>query len=48
MTKDTLMMLVYAFFVATVTLFYVGYEDLGLLGHAKATQASTQAEADDE
>ena len=48
MTKDTLLMLVYAFFVAAVTLFYVAYEDLGLLGHAKATQVSTQAEADDE
>ena len=49
MAKDTKLVLLYSIIVAAMTLLYVGYEDFGLLNHAKARPtAAAQVDADDE
>ncbi len=47
MSKDAKLVLIYSIVVAAITLAYVSYEDIGLLGHAKATPAA-QSDADDD
>ncbi len=48
MSKDGKLVFIYAVIVTAMTLLYIGYEDIGLMNHAKATPAATQVEADDE
>ena len=48
MTRDGKFVLLYAIVVVLVTLLYVTYEDLGMLGHARATPTAEQSDTDDD
>jgi hypothetical protein len=48
MSNDGKLVFIYAVIVAAMTLLYVGYEDIGLMNHARATPAAAQVDADDE